>query len=803
MKKIILGIILPAFVILCGLLLLSRCTERIISPNKDGSNVIIHIDGNKLNICKGDTVITNAAYAKFCFLTKKGTSYDTLFRGVLDNKGQWDSIYNIKLLGIPSVKVIGSLDLRTASDSLDYMCCNTTFTLNFNYDCNEVDVVKLSCDNLNTTVTLNLTNLVGGKIVQGSTIYMIKGNTFQLDTSSNLIVNVSNAIALSGDFKLYSISPEPASDGTIRVSSDTKPLVMKFSVNTTTPGKYTTEVNLPVTCIDDPSKTGIIKIILNAEIIEDACTCPFAPDNSAVLSLYPFSNSVKLGTTSPDISEVIINTKELSLGDGCYLSVDGVDRYNSDVPATTRDKSNIQMFEWMMMPQNFPVELRNGVSSFSMSTNFKPINLGESADTFNVRVSIHNASGEVKESCSLLVSFTASGCDDYCPVLIIQNLSDARLNPGNSKKSIGDSLDFDNTELTQKITGYVNTTCVDISDPNIGYLSYMISMESDSMSNMCNTIDISVTKSGTDASFFSTYFNAVQTDYYYGFSGDPVPFGIKFRVPTVEEFLVDHPDPLYTCDFTISVTNLSGKNCTQKIHVEATAQQISTKLSDIHTMLTFSQISDLKSTAAYKVFSINGVINGKQIVKLDPLNDVITQNGFEVPYPFYTGDASFYFDVDNPGNIAIINQMPKLYLMNTLGNQFSYITKFPVDSYSSADIFENRINDLVKKVFDTKGFSYGTHDFTFSNTSGPMWNNYMSKSDFIGLRNGVDINYGDVFIIWNPNSSQVTNIPGVYGGYCEVAFIYISKVSTGRENENADHLGNVQFIVAYPLSIVK
>jgi hypothetical protein len=803
MKKIILKKILPSLFIILGLLLLWRCEEEILSPNKNGSLVNLHITGKKLNACKGVTDTIIAPYAQFAFVSINGDQLDTLFQGKLDVNGMWDTLYNIELLGIPNVQVHGLLDLRKAVDSIFYVCCDTSFTLNFLFDCNDVSEVEVDCANLNDTVDLELTNQFGGKILLGTPEADIAGNRFQLSPTENVTVNVNELNALAGDFSKR-ISSSADNNGNIELGIGKQSLVIDFFVKTDKVGVFTKTINLPTTC--PTGETGNITINLSSEIIDDDCSCPFSSDINDVKEFHPFTQSIREGKTSPITVNEIINLNDLTLGEGCYLVVDSVVRFNSSVPTDVLQQSGIQ-YEWKMVSPNSKIELRNGTTVFSMSTTFTPNQVGESTDTFSVNVSIHNSLGETKDACSFLISYTGNSCEDYCPVLVIDNINSAILNPGNSTMRIGDSLYFDSNEiLTQRFTGYVNTACEDISNVNVKNLSYKLLIDRDSILNMCENLTIQVTKSGVDASFFDSWFNTSMnlSSSYNGFTGKPLPMGFRFRVPTIDDFLTGghSNNPVYTCDFTIRAFNNSGFECTQQVHVVATTEQISTKLTDIHTMLTFSQISDVKDKPALRAFSIPGIKNGNEIVKLNE-TDVAIIGGYTVPSPLYDKDASFFFDVDQPDN-KIFRQNPELYLANTVGNQFSHITQYPVETFLTSDAFVAGIENLVRKVFDTNGFVFDGHNFSFSNLSGPMWSNSISKTDFTGNRDGVEIEYGDVYIIWNPGSDRVTNVPGVYGAYCEVAFIYISKVTDGSvPPPNADHLGNVQFMVAYPLSIVK
>jgi hypothetical protein len=809
MKNLIIKKIIPGILLIFGLFLLYHCQEDIISPNKKGSTVNLHITGNKLNICKGDTVVTKAPFAKFAFVSKNGTTLDTIFQGRLKADGEWDTIFSIDL-GIPDVQVHGLLDLRSAVDSIHYLCCDDSFILNFKYDCNDVQEVKVNCDQLNSTNTLNLTNLVGGKILKGTTMEFIMGNTFQLDTSSHVIVNVNEAKALKGNFTLLSLSPEPAADGTIKVGPDTNPLVIKFSVNTNIAGPLTDSINLPVTCRDDLTKTGTIKIILKAEITEDACTCPFASNGNIDKELPLQSNSVILGTTSPVQSDNIFSTSELSLGDGCYLVIDSVVRYNSSVKATELKNAGVQVHEWKV-DKNWPIELRNGTTTFSMSTTFTPIKVGESVDTFSVRVSVHNAAGEPKGTCEYLVSYSGDCCNNnICPS--ITKLTDLPADFINGvdgtvirKLGIGEKIEMGSgNNIKQTMDGLMGTLCTSFQGEN-KIVSYLINIPEIDSIVPCSNVTISVEELTDGATDDRDYFSLINSSFSVKEGGNS-SFGVQFRTPDVKTHISSGHSAYYKAKLIVRASDNSGEICSQQIDLEANVASKNYKISKSTNMKAFSQVSDKESSpsyAAYNIWKFNEEFQyyGQQD-KLDPDKGTVNLNT-NPPTP--NTNHSFFFEVDEPTNLTL-RQTPKLYLVSTPENKYSMVSSMPIARYNNNTDFTNDLDQLMQDVFNNNFQSRGNAPYTSfsfnSSANDIMWSPYVSAAQLAGAGNGLNIQLGEVYVIWNPIGTNETFDSGgkTYNNYCDVAFLYIEGLFDGTGSTN--NIGNATFYVVYPLTTI-
>jgi hypothetical protein len=808
MKNIITKKIIPGILLIFGLFLLYHCQEEIISPNKNGSTVNLSIKGNKLNICKGDTVVTNAPFAQFAFVSKNGATLDTLFQGRLDANGEWDTIYNIQLLGIPDVQVHGLLDLRSAVDSVHYLCCDDSFILNFKYDCNESPKVEVSCENLNDTINLILTNRVGGPIQLGATKTDISGNKFQFNPTDNITVNVNEAKALNGDFTA-DVSPVADANGNIELGSGKQPLVINFFVKTDKVDSLTKTINLKTTCTT--GETGNITINLKSVITDNACSCPFSNSNSVVKELFPLSGSTPVETTSATCVTEIINTNNISLGDGCYLVIDDVVRYNSSVPAIILEKAGIQVHEWKMAAQTFPIELRNGTTTFSMSTTFSPIQVGESIDTFSVRVSVHNAAGEPKASCEYLVSYSGECCNNnICPSITKSTDLPADLIDGVDgtvirKLGSGEKIEMGSgNNIKQTMDGLMGTLCTSFKGDN-KMVSYIVNIPEIDSIVPCSDVTITVDKLTDGATDDRGNFSLVNSSFTVK-EGGSSSFGVQFQTPDVKTHISSGHSAFYKAKLIVRAFDNTGEICSQQIDLEANVASKKYKISKSTNMKAFSQVSDKESSPSYAVYNIWEYNKTYQYYgqqdKLDPDKGTVNVNT-NPPTP-YT-DHSFFFDVDEPTNLTL-RQTPKLYLVSTPENKYSMISSQPIARYNNNTDFTSDLDQLMQDVFNSNFQSRGNAPFTpfsFNSTASEvMWSPSISAAQLAGAGNGLNIQLGEVYVIWNPKgTNEVFNSGGkTYNNYCDVAFLYIEGLFDGTGSTN--NIGNVTFYVVYPLTTI-
>jgi hypothetical protein len=715
----------------------------------------------------------------------------------------------MELLGIPNVKVHGLLDLRRAADSILYVCCDTSFMLEFKYDCNEISEVIVNCDNLDTTLNLNLTNTFGGKILLGTPETDIAGNRFQLNPTENITVNVNEAKALNGDFRAV-VSLSADNNGNVELGSGKQPLVIDFFVKTDKIGVFNKTINLQTTCAT--GENGNIEINLTSEITDNDCTCPFSSSDEVVEELFPpQANSVLLGTTSEDCRNEIINATDFSLGEGCYMVIDSVVRFKSPVDATILEESGIQ-HEWLMAPQNFPIELRNGVPTFSMSTTFTPNQVGESiTDTFNVYVSINNATGSNKDACSFLVSYSGDCCNNnICPSITKMNILEANLANGVDgtiirKLDFGEKIQMGLGNLIiQELNGLMGTLCTSFLGDN-EYVSYAISLpESDTIIN-CSDVSISIDKLVDGPTDDLQYFSLINNSSSIKEGGTSI-FSVQFITPDVKTYISSGHGSVYKAKLIIRASDDFGEICSQQIDLEANVSSKNFKISKSTNMKAFSQVSDKElnpSYAAYKIDEYNALYQyyGQQD-KLDPDRGSVNINT-NPPTP--DTDHSFFFEVDQPTNLTL-RQIPKLYLVNTDENKYSMVSSQPIARYNNNTDFTNDLDILMQDVFNSNFQSRGNApntSFSFNSSATEiMWTPSISAAQLAGAGNGLNIQLGEVYVIWNPvgNHEMFSSSGNTYNNYCDVAFLYIEGMSDGTGSTH--NIGNVTFYVVYPLTTI-
>lgn len=811
MKQNIKKYTIKSILFLVGFAFLVSCAEMIVSPNENGSDVSLYIVGQKLTVCKGDTVVTPASYADFSCIRRKTTGDDEmLFSGKLNELGIWDSIYNIELLGIPDVRTEGWLDLKMASDSVFYVCCDTSFLLNFFYDCEEIEETEVSCEALSDTVNLTFTNLVGGNnILLNTADGDVLGNIYRLNSTESVVINVNEALALSGDFSAK-MSPMPDASGNIYLGNGNSQLTIEFDVNTGSVGDFTKSLTLTTTCENQLAK-GAILINLSASVVDNDCACPYASSgDETIKSFYPFSSSIALGKSADSNSLPIVDADKLGLAEGCYLVIDSISRYQSDVSVSSL--GDPVKHEWTITNSAVGLELRNGVTSYVPSVTFTPRKIDANVDTFSVYVSIHNSNGESKDQCSFLIYYEGDCCNsNVCPTITKLNslpceLIDAVDNSVIRPLSLGSTIEMGSGNIiAQTMNGIVGTLCASFETENQN-VSFSVNVEKSDSVKPCSNVTVSVEKQADGAIDDSKYFSLINSTSTI-WEGDSAIFTVRFNTPDIEDYISSGHSSVYKAKLIVSATdNYFGELCSQEITLEANVSNRTYKISKSTNMKAFSQISDNDQTpsyAAYKIDKYNSTYQyyGQQD-KLFVSNGTVSL--LTTP-PTPTTDHSFFFEVDQPQNLTL-SQEPKLYLVNNILNKYTMISAQPVARYSNNTSFNNDLDNLMQELFKNEFQSRGnapntSFEFNPSATQ-VMWTPSKSASDLAGSGNGLPIKMGEVYVIWDPAGSQESFSNGgkVYTDYCDVALVYIEEVSTG---ENASHhIGNVTFYVVYPMTTV-
>lgn len=800
--------------------LLNACTEEIKESWANGTNIDIKVKGINIESCNGDSINSPAANAviQIVHFDRETETSDTLVNASLDENGEFEFTIPDSEYGINGIKFIATYNSNVFADSIDFMCCDTTFTFNFNIDCDEIAKAELACESLDTIISLNLTNQYKGCLMLGASDAEIKWNTVSLASENPLTLDLSAINNLQDKFSVK-ISPEPENNEIILQEGTS--VKIAFYVSTDEVGEFETQLMIPVTCTDTVGNTseGEIEINVNAEVCEDNCTCPFASNGEINKTFNWTSDYVLVGDSREYTNQQAFEIGSSMLNENCYLQVTAINRYNTTSSAFSIDKNVDAIYDWTITePTNFPQKISLG-DAFYLSALFTPSQSGVSADTFEIAVNVFNQQDELKESCTFLTVFEGTGCVNICPRITINNSLSAVLCDNATLSIINplakdDLLDMDDqTLIQQSMSGLLGTLCHSwISGGSSA--SYEISLSDSEEVLSCSPIYLSFSladvNNGTPGDYrnFDVYINKIKDTYESIIEGEEIDFSVSFNTPSLSEHISSGHGSTYSCKLIVTANDEDGNYvCSQNFVFEAEVKESTSKISEPQSMKAFSQISTKEAEPAYQVYKIDNFDDRYYYFgKVDNLSPGVGDINLFANPPVPLTNHSFYFEVDEPTNTTLA-QEPKLYLVNSLGNNFSRITSEPVARYSSNSAFANGVDNLMEKIFNNSFQSTGVPTvttFSFSSLGAlTMWSPSSSAVDLAGAGNGINLSLGDVYIIWNPDAiPQSIGINGsTYSNYCDVALLYVDGISDGQGTNHG--IGFVSFYVVYPLSMVK
>ncbi|HKK62463.1 MAG TPA: hypothetical protein VJ951_07880, partial [Bacteroidales bacterium] len=457
----------------------------------------------------------------------------------------------------------------------------------------------------------------------------------------------------------------------------------------------------------------------------------------------------------------------------------------------------------------FPISV-DDFNDFEVVANFDPVSVERMEQKFNVFYNVvsEDDDAEIKE-CLFSFTLNGKGCNDVCPSILLGINTKAELLNNGASETIysDDTVSFSHGDVIRQEMNDVSTlinSCVSFIDSDDDkLLKYRLIMPEDE--DLCSGAYVKLEKDFTSESVFFTVNNP--EDRIYLTEEDEYEFSINFYPPTVaEDFDSDiDNDDIYKATYVLNAYSNDDRNiCSIEIEVIQEVQQVNINMTDMLPLFSFSQISDMMSEPVRKVYEIGYHRDDKQWGRFRNMRSNSKKVGDH--YVPNENSGTFYFDVDDPTNLTL-EQYPDLYLFNSSSSAFNYITSYPVDNFITTDNFVDYQDKLVESVFSTDGFSHDGVNFTFNPgaENGQMWNNSMHASEF-SPGNGIPINVGDVFIIWSKDvaGSRISGLnPDDIGGYCKVAFLYISGKHHGKDGENTHHISSVDFNVAYPIQVIQ
>lgn len=803
-------------IILSGILLFLTysCEEKFNDPYENLDNIHLVIQCNYIEECGGSLDTIAAAGADIIILhhNRNTGSTDTLSVETMDSRGILKHQLPDSKGGISNVSFLINYKSFLFSSHMDYLCCDSVFVLEFQRSCDEVFKSEVGCENLNQKFDIDISNKHGDCLVIGTPNDEMRNNSFTIISADPIEIDMNPLLALRGDFTA-NISPAPNAQGIVRLNENSSLFVTVFT-NTSQAGSYQEVIELPVKCVqeEDADGAGIITVEIKAEVCEDVCICPFDTDGKSTYNVDMTNDPLKIHLSKDYDNHFIFKVNSEMLDQSCYFMIKEIKRVGSNLPINT---VNLQ-YNWKITSDDINKSFYIN-DLFSLSLTFSPTKTGEIEEEFEVITEVYNKYGELSESnCTFIVNLKGFGCEDVCPLITKTNYLPAELVDAVSSNVVGNFQHNDKITMSndfiinQSMEGLLSSTCW----PNLklDLINYSVSIPNRDDLELCQDIDIElfIQDDGitNDRDFFSASWSLTATRITsLSKQSKSKDFNIGFNPPSNKIHIQSGHDSIYKCKVIIQASDSYGVICSQEIKIEASVNAGSIKMSETQSMKAFSQVSDKESNPSYQAYKIDYYnetywYHGQ----IDNLKPVLGHVNMQVTPPAPITNHSFYFEVDNPTNL-LLRQMPKLYLVNSELNKYNQITSLPVARYNSNIEFSADLQDLVNTVFKTGTFtSRGvvSNSFLHDISNGTIeWTPSMSAQQMFSSKSGVDINLGDVFIVWNSEGSIDSFESGSfnYSTYCEVAFIYIDGISDGAGTQH--HIGNVSFVVAYPLNVVK
>lgn len=716
---------------------------------------------------------------------------DTLFSGNLNSDGIFKTgpIANSNC-GLNNVRIEASYRGQSIVEQFGVLCCDTLLNYKFeNVWCDQID--PIDCNALDTTIVKTITSS-GECLLQNAPFDQMQNNYVIIVAPGPIQINVEELIDLKGKIYLESMSPK-ANRGIVSLNEG-EMLEIYFNVIRDEIVEIPdVTVKLPVACTDEQGNelnSGTISIRLNATVCDpNECYCPFGSTDR--FSVFYASESVPVGQ-SEMFEFTIAELNSGNFGEGCILKIDKISR------ADGSDAAVLNNHAWTIDSYD-PDELLIG-DKLSIEAMFTPQTADNFTEEFWVFTSVYSNNdlnnAVNTDQCVLKFKLSGDGCEQICPQLQVLSNNVQLLSPtGNliDNLSIGEKIEFDSEHaVAQKVAGVMSTSCLNRLNEN-GHAAFAIVLPNGSY---CDDINLKIEKIANGNTNDTEFFNAVFLPSMISKKGGLAGLNISFIPPDLSEHYSSNHNEDYQCAFEIIATSSQNgvELCRQRIEIEAKVEEFSIDSRDVIPMEAFSQVSVQASEPSYHVYNI------------DKFNETLGNYGIRESltraYIDFSGDIrtplsdhTLYFDVASPNNPASnYNEKPKLFLVNTDGNNYANITANPVANYSTPDAF---FDAYESGVLDQTAFGSGT-------PYSANWTNRLTKAQ-VQQMGGIAINPGDVYLLWDPfGQIDIFEVNGINREvFCSMAFIYISSVKSGNDNTTPQTGGNgkasVSFYVQYPI----
>jgi hypothetical protein len=717
---------------------------------------------------------------------------DTLFTGNLDSEGRFDTgpIENSSC-GLNNVVIEASFNGKTVRERFGVLCCDTLLIYNFQgVSCEEP--IEINCQSIDSTIVKTITSS-GECVLQNAQFNELTNNSVIIYSSKKVRFNVASLLSLEQPIYVEQLNPAPVENS---VTIENGRLEIYFNVDRSVLGKAgPVVVNMVTECLDEQDNVqdqGIITIVIDAEICDPTdCYCPFS-DIAGVKTYY--ANEPLMVGENRMFNFTIAELTSGNFSEGCILKIDKIERADgSDAYTRTNEQS------WQIATTTFP-DMKVG-DQLAIQTNFAPSKPGKITEEFRVTASVYSENNlsqpQNAEPCTFQFKLLGEGCEMNCPLIMVlgnkvtlqESVSEVRtLIPG-TRLDLGEGI------INQKIDARMTTDCLqEMEEPGIA--AFTLSLPD---GYYCSDIRLQVDKQSMGTYDDRTHFTPILASNRLNNSMNTTSLGIYFNPPDMISHYNSGHGNTYECSFNLVVTDHEGNEiCRQTIEISAEVYEFTLSSGDIIPMEAFSQVSASASQPSYHIYDIDdyNTMLGNYGLRQSLTRSFV--NDSKVPH-VPVSSHSLYFDVDSPDNpSANFTQKPELYLVNTLGNNFSKITALPVASFPTADAFFTAYEsgNLMRAIFNHSDFR-GTPD-NFG------WRVERDKNSF-EWQSGIEIMPNEVYVIWDP-----AEVPDIYNFglsksriYCGMALLYISSVKSGDDNTDPGWGGNgkatVSFYVKYPV----
>jgi hypothetical protein len=654
------------------------------------------------------------------------------------------------------------------------------------------------------------------------------GADLKIDVKPILEYNKNRKVS---QFKYSGIMTPKPQNNIVIIDADNPKINIPFEFTPNELGVFSDTITLNVECIDEDGQTidkGIWKINLYAEVCEPVCDCPF-PD-------VKLEYKADFGRVEEHTSVVMENIEIFTiypnmLTENCCIVLDSIVRLSADSDKNLQEvgnaytilpeQENFTDFK-ITAPTNFKdVDL---TKPFTITADFNPESMQTSRDTFRVKLLVIKCNNEelVTDECYYDFILQGNGCQNICPDLIYEgsNFSKEKLtvnvinNNDNSQKRellIGDAVEFKN-KSRQDSTIDINfktmyaTPCAMDSIPYIYFkLEYRDStilcvpeeklFTLRQLANPANERD--------EETLFDAQITPVRytdyTDYYIEFRFNPISFEEHKKL---EFFSKDN-----IANTRFEIVSADGE-CYHIFNLKADLKYLNYSISPTWAIEAFSQITAIDSIPDYHTAKIDLLsANGYYGV---PDNNPPSVNAGNLAKNNHT----FFINVDSPTNILPTGQKPKLFMVNDLRNTFDYILPLPIAKYANENAFADDVDNLVADITNSEVSSF-TSRTTPSYTVNRVFNSGIidweidngslissrSKNTFGNLNTGIDINVGDVYLIWDIDDITENWYIDNRTYICKVALLYISEIGEGiGGDDNNNNRASMHYKVIYPIT---